>query len=87
MCCGILTITYVWTAMWMTEMKAVPTVYAWQRWPRGYEPTDQQLIAMTDEEYDMYAQEYERWLAVTELEEMYGDGAKREYALTCFQVV
>jgi len=42
---------------------------------------------MTDEEYDMYAQEYERWLAVTELEEMYGDGAKREYALTCFQVV
>jgi len=28
MCCGILTITYVWTAMWMTEMKAVLGAFA-----------------------------------------------------------
>jgi len=71
----------------MTNMKVVPTLYPWQRWPRHYEPTDTQLIAMSEEEYDMFAQEYERWLAVTELEEVYGNGAIREYALTCFRVV
>jgi len=42
---------------------------------------------MSDEEYDAYAEEFERWLAVTELEEVYGNGAIREYALTCFTVV
>lgn len=68
-------------------MKLLPPLYEWQRWPREYEPSDEQLIAMSDEEYEMYAQEFEHWLAVTELTEMYGAKGKREYARTCFQVL
>ena len=68
-------------------VQLLPPLYDWHRWPRDYEPSNEQLEAMSDEEYDAYAEEFERWLAVTELEEVYGNGAIREYALTCFTVV
>lgn len=41
------------------HLRLLPPLYKWQRWPRGYEPSDSDLIAMTDEEYDAWAeQEY-----------------------------
>jgi len=42
------------------KLKLLPPVYAWQRWPRGYEPTLSQLEAMTEDEYDDYWENYSR---------------------------
>lgn len=42
-------------------MKLLEPVYKWQRWPRCYDPTDADLEAMSDEEYDYYWEEQCRW--------------------------
>ena len=36
-------------------LKLMPPVYAWQTWKKGYEPSDDELGAMGDEEYEAYA--------------------------------
>lgn len=38
-----------------THLRLVAPVAEWQRWPRNYEPTNEQLEAMTEEEYDAWA--------------------------------
>jgi len=43
------------------KLKPLETVYPWQRWPRYYDPTDADLEAMSDEEYDAYWEEQTRW--------------------------
>lgn len=35
-------------------LKLLPPVYAWQSWGEGYNPTDAELGAMSEEEYDAY---------------------------------
>jgi len=41
-------------------MKLLEPIYLWQRWPRGYEPNDEQLIAMGDEEYEHWFEQHLR---------------------------
>jgi ribosomal protein L31 len=36
-------------------LKLVPPVYEWQTWKDGYQPSDEQLGAMGDDEYEAYA--------------------------------
>jgi len=36
------------------ELKLIPPVYKWQQWPRAYEPTEADLIEMSDEEKEAY---------------------------------
>jgi hypothetical protein len=36
-------------------LKLVPPVYEWQTWREGYEPSDEQLGAMAEDEYEAYA--------------------------------
>ena len=36
-------------------LKLVPPVYEWQTWKDGYQPSDEQLGAMSDDEYEAYA--------------------------------
>ena len=42
-------------------LKLVPNVYKWQRWLRGYEPTEEDFNAMGQEEYDLYFEEQVRY--------------------------
>ncbi len=37
------------------KLKLVAPVSEWQKWPRGYMPTDEQLEQMTEDEYDAWA--------------------------------
>jgi hypothetical protein len=37
------------------KLKLVAPVSEWQKWPRGYVPTDKQLEQMTEDEYDAWA--------------------------------
>jgi len=35
-------------------LRLVPSIYPWQQWPRGYEPTVFELEAMSEDEYELW---------------------------------
>lgn len=39
----------------VSHLRLVAPEREWQKWPRGYEPTDAQLEDMTEEEYDAWS--------------------------------
>lgn len=42
-------------------LKLLEPIYKWQQWPRHYDPTEDDLEAMSEEEYDAYWEEQCRW--------------------------
>lgn len=42
-------------------LELLEPVYPWQQWPRHYDPTEADLEAMSEEEYDAYWEEQCRW--------------------------
>jgi hypothetical protein len=41
-------------------LSVLPTVYEWQKWATDYEPTDEDILLMGDDEYNDYMECFRR---------------------------
>ena len=39
------------------HLRLLPPLPAWQQWPRGYEPSVEELESLTEEEYNAWAEQ------------------------------
>ena len=48
-------------------LRLLEPLYQWQTWPRHYEPSNDELASMSEEEYELWREEEERFAEYVEL--------------------
>jgi hypothetical protein len=50
-------------------LRLLEPLYAWQQWPRCYEPSNDELASMSEDEYESWREEEERYSEYAEMRE------------------